>query len=212
MVKLQISICSNRGIPVEFVQCLIKLVTTKLDGIDLSISFYMESLIDRARAIAATRFLETDGDILLFIDDDILFNPPDVELLVKDCLEKQSIVGGPYMLKTPGNVLAVRPFDLSKEIPIGKTGSLHEIRWASTGFMAIHRSVLESLATTLPKANIGREMELIPFFQPYVHAGDYLSEDWAFCQRTRDLGFKIWLDGRIVLGHVGQYVYSAFRR
>lgn len=208
-MKVTIAICSNRGMSVEFVQCLMKLVTTKLGGIDLSISFVCESLIDRARAIAATRFLDTDGDILFFLDDDVLFNPSDIIMLSNDCVEKRSIIGGPYMLKKAGNVLAVRPFDLEKPIIIGKGGELQEMRWVSTGFMAIHRDVLQSLAKTLPKANIGREMELIPMFQPYVHDGDYLSEDWAFCQRAADSGFAVWLDGRVVLGHIGSHIFSA---
>lgn len=208
-MKVTLAICSNRGMSVEFVQCLMKLVTTKMPGADLSIAFYMESLIDRARAIAATRFLATDGDVLFFLDDDVLFNPSDIIQLINDCMEKRSIIGGPYMLKKEGNVLAVRPFDLSKEIIIGKGGSLQEMRWVSTGFMAIHRDVIEAIAKTLPTANIGREMELIPMFQPYVHQGDYLSEDWSFCQRAADLGFKIWLDSRIVLGHVGSHIFSA---
>ena len=33
--------------------------------------------------------------------------------------------------------------------------------------------------------------------------GIYLSEDYAFCRRWRDLGGEVWLDTQGVLVHVG---------
>jgi hypothetical protein len=35
----------------------------------------------------------------------------------------------------------------------------------------------------------------------------YLSEDWYFCQRARDLGFKIYGDNGVTLRHSGNAVY-----
>ena len=36
----------------------------------------------------------------------------------------------------------------------------------------------------------------------------YLSEDWAFCDRARKLGFKVWLDPSIFINHVGEYSWN----
>jgi hypothetical protein len=53
---------------------------------------------------------------------------------------------------------------------------------------------------------------LIPFFQPLVHPIDdghwYLAEDYAFCQRARDAGFRIFADTSIRLWHIGTYRYG----
>ncbi|KKM80817.1 hypothetical protein LCGC14_1335930, partial [marine sediment metagenome] len=37
---------------------------------------------------------------------------------------------------------------------------------------------------------------------------EYVSEDWAFDQRARELGYSIWADPTIKLGHMGNYVYT----
>lgn len=60
------------------------------------------------------------------------------------------------------------------------------------------------------------DLRFWPFFQPYplkVDAPDefiYLSEDWAFCQRAKDLsGYKIWLDpSTLSVTHHGTYGYT----
>jgi hypothetical protein len=38
--------------------------------------------------------------------------------------------------------------------------------------------------------------------------GQYLSEDYAFCRRWRDLGGEIWADTEAPLTHVGAAAYS----
>jgi len=36
----------------------------------------------------------------------------------------------------------------------------------------------------------------------------YLSEDWAFCQRAKEAGFKLWVYPGIRVGHYGSYMYT----
>ena len=35
----------------------------------------------------------------------------------------------------------------------------------------------------------------------------YLSEDWMFCKRARDLGIDVWADTTIQLRHRGNYLF-----
>ena len=35
-----------------------------------------------------------------------------------------------------------------------------------------------------------------------------LSEDYAFCERARQLGFRVWLDPQTVLLHMSQTAWS----
>jgi hypothetical protein len=58
---------------------------------------------------------------------------------------------------------------------------------------------------------------IYPFFMPMIqkdHDGTpmYLTLDFAFSQRVRDAGFKIFLDTRIILGHMGSKMYAVQRR
>jgi GT2 family glycosyltransferase len=35
-----------------------------------------------------------------------------------------------------------------------------------------------------------------------------ISEDYSFCMRAREAGFKIWIDPRLTLVHLGTYGYG----
>ena len=35
----------------------------------------------------------------------------------------------------------------------------------------------------------------------------YLTEDWMFCSRAMALGYKVWADTTVELGHIGTAVY-----
>jgi len=55
-------------------------------------------------------------------------------------------------------------------------------------------------------------------YSPYMYAlfdtmidedRNYLSEDWTFCRRVREvLGKAIWVDTNISLGHIGTHTYG----
>ena len=56
---------------------------------------------------------------------------------------------------------------------------------------------------------------MVPYFQPMVVDDNvsqgshwYLAEDFAFSERARQCGFKIYADTRIRLVHFGDYGFS----
>jgi hypothetical protein len=42
-----------------------------------------------------------------------------------------------------------------------------------------------------------------------VRENRYYSEDWTFCENWRDLGGQVYIDKRVLLKHVGTYVFDA---
>jgi hypothetical protein len=46
------------------------------------------------------------------------------------------------------------------------------------------------------------------YFDTAVREGRYYSEDWTFCENWRDLGGQVWVDKRVLLRHVGTYVFD----
>jgi hypothetical protein len=46
------------------------------------------------------------------------------------------------------------------------------------------------------------------YFDTAVREGRYYSEDWTFCENWRDLGGKVYIDKRVLLRHVGTYVFD----
>jgi len=67
---------------------------------------------------------------------------------------------------------------------------LTEIHAAGSAGMLIKREVLEAIGD--------------PYFRPDPN-GTGLNEDLYFCQRARELGFKIYCDPGIPFGHIGTY-------
>jgi hypothetical protein len=207
-MKVYISICCHRSLDPLAVDCLIR--TLANPAYQFAYGFQMEAMIDRSRSIQATIFLESDADVLLFLDDDILYNLEEVPRIIEDAIEKQSVVCGPYSKKEEGGRLACVPLK-TEDITMGNGGKLMEICWGGTGFMVIPRIVFEALAKTLPRAKVKSDLAVYPFFLPFLHEVDgdliWLSEDYAFCERARQKGFKIWMDTRCQIGHMGNKIY-----
>ena len=88
-----------------------------------------------------------------------------------------------------------------------------EIARAGTGFLRVHRTVLEKMKDVGPSnANwsqhyVNHGSDEWEFFPVGVVNKEFLSEDWYFCDRARALGFKIMLDTRIQLRHEGVAIY-----
>lgn len=175
-----------------------------------------DALIDRARSMEASRFLlKSNAEVLLFLDDDIIYDPLDAVKMVRHVHEGKDIVGGAYTLKTEGGgQFTTKLLPETKSIVMGEGGGLYEVRMVATGFMAVHRRVFEKVSKKIPFCSV-REMDgFWPFFQPFPKFIEennkwfYLSEDWAFCERAREEGFKVWLDSTIKLKHAGRTTYS----
>ena len=171
--------------------------------------------IDQIRSQMATDALAEGFKELMWIDDDVVFLPDDVDRLLAHDLP---IVGGVYLKKGKRQVAVRWKDDGPKSIVLGAGGGLVEVKYAATGFLLTRAEVYEKMAGFDEMAmretigQFGRPM--VPFFQPMVlHTmGEvrpmYLSEDWAFCQRADYAGFKIMVDTRPRLYHVGRYAYS----
>ncbi len=111
--------------------------------------------------------------------------------------------------------LAIHVLPGTKQLTFGEGAGLVEILYAATGFLLVQREVYATIQAklALPVCNESFGKPLVPYFMPLVHHDPergvwYLSEDYAFCQRARDAGFRIFADSSLRLGHVGSYVYS----
>ena len=175
-----------------------------------------DALVSRARSIIASAFLRTDADVMLSIDSDIWFRPEDAIRIAELAMSKD-IVAALYMTRN----LSTQPALMlpeGEEIIFAADSQPTEVPFVSTGFVAVHRRVFERLSKDLPLCHKGWEdrgadTSFWPFYMPFTipWEGDghmYLSEDWAFCQRARDVGFDCWLDPSIRLGHLGQVMYT----
>lgn len=167
-----------------------------------------------ARAQIVTHFLaDKDATDLVMIDSDLSW---EAEGLIRLIDHDEDFVAGAYprremplnfIIRSDGNTLQV------------DTGSgLAEVWGVPGGFIKMRRSMIEKMV-----ARYGNELtcldhavpggRCVRLFDPYWWTDAdgnrrTLSEDYAFCQRWRDMGGKVMLDTRILMGHIGPYEFT----
>lgn len=168
-----------------------------------------DALISRVRSIAVSSWLqEDDADVFLMIDDDIVFNEADAHKVIALAREKRSIVSGAYPVRGPTHT-ASRFIEGDISVRFGDGEPPRKIKWAGTGFIAVHRDVVQAIVDTMP-LTLADRFFFWPMFMPFVVGNEYLSEDWAFCERARQLGFDVWLDPTVILTHIGGYGFTVY--
>lgn len=173
-----------------------------------------ESLVQRARHHIIAHFLSSQCDRLIFVDADIGFTADQVlRLLAHDV----DVVGGMYRKKSLDRV------DYAANLLLNPDGTVRQneetgallARHVATGFMCIRRGVLDRLIAAYPQLRYrlhpdpNRTPALGEYawalMDPFIdqHTLDYLSEDYAFCERWRAIGGECWVDPGLLLEHWG---------
>ena len=159
-----------------------------------------ESLVSRARNSLVAKFLANPkATHLMFVDADITFTPDDILRLV---LHNKDVVCGAYPMKT---------IPIKYVLNIDENGihedPLYEVKTAGTGFMMIKREVIEDMIEKMPELKYKDSVGLGEQYEPHMYAlfdtmidehQHYLSEDWTFCKRVREVcKTRIWIDASI---------------
>ena len=179
-----------------------------------------DSLVARARNRLAAEFLRSDCTHLLFLDTDLIFSVEHVARLVG---HGEPLVAGIYPKKQRELAWVLNALDEGSPGPDER--GLEPVKYAGTGCLLIAREVLVAMIARWPDL-VYRPDELpdeVPDDAPEARAWDffscgvwecprtgrrrYLSEDWYFCQRARDLGYEILADTQVILKHVGQFIF-----
>lgn len=170
-----------------------------------------DSLVSRARNDCLAEFLKSDADYLFTLDDDIAMPATALVDLVE---ADKDIIGGFYRLKKDPakdnslvDLIAFRgkgPFNLHDQEPV-------EVTYISTGCCLYKRSFIEEMVEHYPDLHYVENLtgnDRWALYQPYVYNNEYLSEDWAFCQRAIDKGYTMWMHTGVLCDHWGLSNYS----
>ncbi len=158
--------------------------------------------IDEARRVLVEKALEKCWVThVLFVDADMVFPTNALTQLLKYDLP---IVGGLYFNRRPPYApMLLRSNHPSRHVMQGllghvygyPSGKLVEVDATGCGFMLIAREVFEKINETEPNNWFDRGMGL--------------PEDFSFCCRALQAGFKIFVDTGLNIGHVGKVVIDA---
>jgi hypothetical protein len=194
-----------------------------------------DSLITRARNKLCKYFLDIpNATYLLFIDSDIEFNPNDI---IRLYLADKDIIGIAYAFKKLYNDKTIGVYNLLENSIASNTGcTVQEDSRASntgytnddkeiieafeigTGIMLIKRFVFLKMIESNPDdyilldnpEDVGKsinERKYYRFFDTLINNNRYLSEDYMFCQKWRNLNGKIYLLKNTMTIHHGTFGY-----
>lgn len=164
------------------------------------------SAVDGARARMATWAFLRGYEWLYWIDSDMQFDVQDF-LALANRDEKFCCI--PYANKTSGGIIAVKDHFVD-----AGTRGLVEVQACGFGFVKTHNSIYARMAEVIPVCHQSSDMSdpLIPFFQPRwwkeTDGRDvYYQEDFSFCLHARALGFKLYADFDVEIGHIGRWAF-----
>ena len=161
----------------------------------------------RNRGIEA--FLKSDAEVIVFIDDDEVFDPDAIHKLVAGVhRDERPIVSGLVMVtRRAGNIAPgcvafdgesfreYRHVPPERYWPVGAVGA---------GFLAIHRSVIERMGDEFSD-------DAWPWFKfaqwnKKDATPDVMGEDYVFSVRAHKLGYPVIVDTKVHVGHIKQRV------
>jgi hypothetical protein len=171
---------------------------------------YNESLIPRARNNLVAKFLNVpEATHLMFIDVDLGF---EAESILKLLCNNQDVIGGLY----PKKSLPVSYVVNTSNNPKIAADDIVEVDTLGTGFMMVKRHVIEKMISIHPELKYIDDIGYSKECEKYMYAlfdtaidpnQHYLSEDWTFCYRWKQMGGSIFANTSIKLDHTGFYKF-----
>jgi glycosyltransferase involved in cell wall biosynthesis len=187
--RVSIAVPSGDMVHADFAMAYAQLCMASA-GLQLQLITVKSSIVAQARNDGVAIARNFGADYIFFIDSDMLFPPTSLFRLL---LHRRDIVGATYTKR-------VAPFEILgtklAEQPIVSPDQLVEMQRIPTGCLLINMRVFDKLSK--------------PHFRFEIDAnGAIVGEDYVFCDRAREAGFRIWCDAVMSreIGHIGQSVY-----
>jgi hypothetical protein len=120
---------------------------------------------------------------ILYLDSDMV---PPVATIARLLSHQVDVVGALYYARQRPFMTEFSPLPEEHETFLDKPfQGLREVEWVGAGCLLVRRHVLDRIP--------------FPWWESPVPGRD---EDVLFCKKLRQLGFKIWLDCDLVIGHM----------
>lgn len=156
------------------------------------------SLIAHARNDIVASFLASAGDVLVWIDADVAWEPGAILKMVQT---GEDFIGGAYPHKKPVETYSVGWLTDTAE---RDNRGFVEVRTLPGGFLVTRRAVFERIAAAAPdRSYLWGEKPMYAYFETPFMNGALVGEDCFFCLSWRSVGGKVWLMPDLMLTHIG---------
>lgn len=159
--------------------------------------------ISAARASMLKKALNADGDIFVFLDDDLSWEPSALLKLIKT---PGDVVGGTYRAKEadgePQNYMGRILQDVEGHpISIRADGCI-ECSCLPAGFLKVTKEAVFKFMIDYPELCYGPPWTFaVDLFNHGAHMGLWWGEDYAFCRRWRAKGGQVWMIPNLNIDH-----------
>ena len=230
--RLAICMNTNRAVDWRTMQSITKLY----ESAKMQLLIQPTNFLIRGRNQLAWRFLQTECEWSLWVDDDVVLPCGDAEWFRKATQTPnfpeayaglntigrllssgKKLIGGCYVSRFPngsaqfheaaGNVNVAREIQLQ-----GPRNAVVLTKWVAAGCLLVHRDVFIDMAKQGIAKRLSESSENVlryryGFFDPVAEG---LGEDTSFCFRAADAGHKTFVDLAVMPGHVGPHVFTTY--
>jgi len=217
-------LCQAYGITIDFFYLFNESLITRARN-------YCADEFMRQKDFTHLMFIDSDigfnpNDVLslaaLAVDDkDIICAPYPKKTIswekIKKAVDKGFADENPHELQNFVGDFVFNPAEGQTEIPLNEPVEVLE---GGTGFMMIQRKAFEKFEEAYPElhykpdhvrsANFDGTREIMCYFDALIDPKSkrYLSEDYMFCQWSREIGLKVWMCPWMQLSHTGTYTFG----
>lgn len=172
-------------------------------GIDHKLVFEVGSTyISYARANMLRKALDTQPDVVVFIDHDMGWRPADLLKLIQT---PGDVVAGTYRYKTDAKTEFMGTWRTDEDgFPVVREDGCVRAEWVPAGFLKVTAQAVNAFMDSYPELTFGpRYRPFIDLFNHGAHQGVWYGEDYAFSRRWNDRGGEIWIVPDLDLSHHG---------
>ena len=206
-LSVMIGMPANRDIPPHTVMSLLATFSRcQRLSIPCELGMVSSGVIVNGRDEVLDMFLKSKANRLFWIDSDMTWTPEQfIRLLALSKLTP--VVGATYPAKVDRPTFFVK-FDEEVGMQPSELGLL-DVQGLGLGFTVLQREVVEQVAAKAPRVlDEISGLEMASVFRWGIFQGKRRGEDMAFFSDIRDLGYKIYMDPTIDLGHIGTKMYT----
>jgi hypothetical protein len=150
---------------------------------------------------------KTNADYALFADSDMIWSPDDIRKLIKDDKDVvTALVRARTNIKDLKNPAVVFEYDENHNHAIMKQfpDELFKCNGVGTAFLLIKRPVIKKLIKEIGQVGYPFDYRTRTHYDNNDTVGttSFLGEDLSFSYRVEELGFEMWCDPKVQVGHI----------
>lgn len=202
--KITIAVPSNRGIRPKTAECIMRLIAH--GGYDFHCIAPSEGYtIAENRNYIAYQAINNKSDYLLMIDDDMIFNEDLLDCLMEN---EKDICGVAYHSRGSTDKIKIVPSGIMSIVETDKGKYINLETETDPKYKDTFECYATGTGVILIKTEIFRKIPTPWFEFTYFENGKCKEgEDWNFCFKAKEAGYKIYCDPKPEIGHLGEQVF-----